>query len=116
MASESQVPSTTISAWLSVSFSFYLYLSLAFWFSGSDGLFQGMLAPVSGQHGKNHVDVPVMALAEAPADNRQHLTCEGPSFQMFLANRLPASLADVQWSRDELSLPRPVQMPDLGAT
>lgn len=92
----------TISAWFSVSFSLSLSISVCLWLSVSlrlyfhlllsvsVSLFLGMLVLVSRQHGKNHVGDPVMALAEAPTDNWQHLTGEGPSFQVSSANSLPA--------------------------
>lgn len=47
-----------------------------------------MLDPVSRQHGEHHVGAPVMAMAEAPADNQQHLTGEDPIFQVFSATAL----------------------------
>lgn len=63
--------------------------------SVSDSLFLGRLAPISRQCGKHHVGAPEVALAKAPADSQQHLTGEGPGFQVFPASSLPAPPADV---------------------
>ena len=52
----------------SLSLSRHLSLALCLFLSISGSLFLGTLAPASRQHGKNHMDAPVMARAKATPD------------------------------------------------